>query len=342
MLDFDIKEQFLVMRQALAPLQLSRWQMTKLLVAQIFRQMSTTQLIIIAAPFVLLTAYFLDALFRRRPKVDLPLVGGTKDHTNDFQAVVEEGRRLYPHTPYLVQASGVTYVVFPATAWDEIKRLPQSVASTQEFFRIMLYGDYTNIGTETDALIKTIGVDLARGVPLKVHRRQQDCQKAFDTTIGHCPEWKPVTILMAMFNIIATMNACSFVGRELGESDTWVKTVQRFPIDPKHWEKPDVYDDLRHFNLRHKDGNDSRHLFVTTGPDSPNFGDGTQSCPGRLFASSTIKIALTYMLLNYDIKLKDGEGRPKKVSMPNGSWAPDFKADVLFKSRRAEESFYVS
>ena len=421
----------------------------------------------------------------------------------------------------------------------------------------MIYGKYTNIGTETDALIKTIGVDLARGVSIKVHARQRDTQEAFKSTVGHCTDWKAVPILAAMFNIIATTNACSIVGRELGSSNEWVKAVQNFPmavmiaaftlsrcpgfirsilapllflpsmylqwrmkrmlapvieadmeayhaapdkreyltakkdgkvpftgwlmsrykpgdasikqitidylitsfestpssaatlynivadlavqpdtvtllrqeiatvikdgklplthlgelkkmdsvmresirmnpfslckitpnrrnctavlkamvvslyrvakkpfqvsngvtipagtmicvdshhinLDPNFWEKPEVYDALRHYNLRNRDGNDSRHLFATTGPDSPNFGDGTQSCPGRHFASSTIKIALTYMLMNYDIKLKEGEGRPKKVSMPNGSWAPDFNAEVLFKSRREKESYDVS
>ena len=94
MLDFDIKEQYLVIRQALAPLRLTRWQITKLLVAQIFRQISRVQLALLSIPILLSTALVLHYFLRPKTKLDLPLVGGTKDHTHDFQAVVEEGRRL--------------------------------------------------------------------------------------------------------------------------------------------------------------------------------------------------------------------------------------------------------
>ena len=46
----------------------------------------------------------------------------------------------------------------------------------------------------------------------------------------------------------------------------------------------------------------------------PNWGDGTQAWTGRFFANSAIEVCLAHLLLNYNVKLKDGQARPKMVS----------------------------
>ena len=54
--------------------------------------------------------------------------------------------------------------------------------------------------------------------------------------------------------------------------------------------------------------------------------------PGRFFAAVELKIALAYMVLNYDMKFEDGRSRP-----PNVFWATAVHAApntmVLFKAR---------
>nr|QJY30858.1 ent-kaurene oxidase [Discosia rubi] len=100
------------------------------------------------------------------------------------------------------------------------------------------------------------------------------------------------------------------------------------------WDKPEVFDGLRHYKARQEPQNENRFKFANLGSDAPGWGDGLQACPGRMFADNTIKIALTHLLLNYEFKLIPGEGKPKKQSMPNGSIMPDLKAKVLFKSRK--------
>ncbi len=53
---------------------------------------------------------------------------------------------------------------------------------------------------------------------------------------------------------------------------------------------------------------------------------------GRHFAATEIKIVLAHLLRNYDIKLRDGEGRP--ANKIDEFWiVPDQKAEVLFRSR---------
>ena len=442
------------------------------------------------------------------------------------------------------------YIVYPASYFDEIKRLPDTQASAQDFFYKVTYGEYTHIGTETDAMWKTIGVDLARSVPAKVPAKQQDARIAFEKFVGYAPEWKAVNIFNAFMNIVATTNACSFVGREVGTAE-WPQAVQRLPmavyvavltlswiprvlrpifkpllfipalriqkgmrnilkpviqkdmldyesapdkreilkvrdeaklpftawlmsrykpaeateyqlatdylvtafestvstavtlynivadlavspelqeelreelneiltdgklpatnlkelkkmdsvmretfrmnpfalctcmsvfnsqryrsanalgyvvslyrvtrqpiklskgptipagtilcVDSHHinasptlFPSPEKYDPHRFLKKRSLTGAENRHQFVSTGPEDPNWGDGNQACPGRFFANSTIKVCLTHVLMNYDLKMRDGEGRAKPTTMPNGSWAPDMNAHVLFKSR---------
>jgi gliotoxin biosynthesis cytochrome P450 monooxygenase len=75
-----------------------------------------------------------------------------------------------------------------------------------------------------------IAVDLTRSIPAKVREKQEHCRRAFDRTIGACPEWKEVELFPAMMRTIAQTNACTFVGDELGTSERWIKSVERYPM----------------------------------------------------------------------------------------------------------------
>ena len=155
----------------------------------------------------------------------LSFLCGVDEMRRSFWLILEK----YPDSPYIVNASGLQYIVYPATYFDEIKRLPDTQASAQDFFYKVTYGQYTHIGTETDAMWKTIGVDLARSVPAKVPSKQQDARIAFEQFIGYSPDWKPVKTFDAFMNIVATTNACSFVGREVA-TGKWSKLVQQLPM----------------------------------------------------------------------------------------------------------------
>ncbi|KAL8396743.1 hypothetical protein RB594_003718 [Gaeumannomyces avenae] len=63
-----------------------------------------------------------------------------------------------------------------------------------------------------------------------------------------------------------------------------------------------------------------------------NFGAGKHSCPGRFFAGTEIKMLLAYFLLHYDMKLKDGEQRPKRfvVMMSKGA---NPEGEIMFRRR---------
>ncbi|KAK4224106.1 cytochrome P450, partial [Podospora fimiseda] len=103
---------------------------------------------------------------------------------------------------------------------------------------------------------------------------------------------------------------------------------------PELWENPETFDPMRFLKLRQKPGQENMHQFTSLGADSPGWGDGLQACPGRAFAGNTLKIILTELLINYDIKLPEGKGKPGRNSMPNGSMAPDMNARILIRKRQ--------
>jgi len=136
----------------------------------------------------------------------------------------------YPNAPYKIKSGGIEMVVYPATIWDEVKRLPDTIASAQDFFYASIHGSWTHVGTEFDSLWKVVAIDLARSIPSKVREKQQHCGRAFDKTIGPCPEWKEVELFSAIMRAIAQTNACTFVGDELGTSEHWIRSVERYPM----------------------------------------------------------------------------------------------------------------
>jgi cytochrome P450 len=71
---------------------------------------------------------------------------------------------------------------------------------------------------------------------------------------------------------------------------------------------------------------------VSTSSDYLLFGHGKHACPGRFFAVNELKIILSQVLLDYDVKFE------KEGAFPEPSWfgtalVPDGKAEVMFKAR---------
>ena len=54
--------------------------------------------------------------------------------------------------------------------------------------------------------------------------------------------------------------------------------------------------------------------------------------PGRFFAANELKAMLAHILLNYDVKIANGGGRPENMWFGRSS-LPNTKAEVLFRKR---------
>ncbi|KAK2624907.1 hypothetical protein QTJ16_006100 [Diplocarpon rosae] len=101
---------------------------------------------------------------------------------------------------------------------------------------------------------------------------------------------------------------------------------------PVYYDDPETFDPMRHYRKRQQPGHETRHQFVSNGPDFLFWGDGPQVCPGKTFANHNIKIVIAHLLLNYDMEL-DPPGRPAKLFMPNGATRPSLTVALKIRPR---------
>ncbi|KAF4627737.1 hypothetical protein G7Y89_g10414 [Cudoniella acicularis] len=105
------------------------------------------------------------------------------------------------------------------------------------------------------------------------------------------------------------------------------------------YKPPSEFDGMRFYKLRAMEGKENKHQFVTTAPDSLNFGYGNHACPGRFFASNEIKIVLIELLKNWefrlkgDVELKGGADKRPKNFFTEAGVSPNPFAEIEFKRR---------
>jgi hypothetical protein len=101
------------MRQAFAPMRLSRWQLAKLFAAQIHRDNPVAAKVGVVL-FVVGFFWIVTVLTRPRrldKELGLPLIGGSRTLKNDFAAVVERGRQMVSWTNPLGQSLSMLTVL---------------------------------------------------------------------------------------------------------------------------------------------------------------------------------------------------------------------------------------
>lgn len=74
--------------------------------------------------------------------------------------------------------------------------------------------------------------------------------------------------------------------------------------DPSIYPNSSAYNGYRFLRLRQS--GDAGAALASTSPQHIAFGMGKALCPGRLFASNEVKIALSKILLTYDVKMPEG------------------------------------
>ena len=109
-------------------------------------------------------------------------------------------------------------------------------------------------------------------------------------------------------------------------------------FDPASYADPRTFDGLRFYNLRRlsQAEDEKKHQLTSVTKTEMQFGGGRHACPGRWFASHQIKMVLAAVIGRYEVKLKDGQGRPKSIVFQTNQF-PDTKAEILFKDRKCGE-----
>ena len=106
--------------------------------------------------------------------------------------------------------------------------------------------------------------------------------------------------------------------------------------DDRYYASANTFDPFRFFRMRKQSDEDANRWQLTSISDtSLNFGAGKHACPGRFFAGNEIKMVLSYLLLQFDLKLKDGQERPKAMTLMMTK-TPNPKGEVLFRRRSVE------
>lgn len=109
--------------------------------------------------------------------------------------------------------------------------------------------------------------------------------------------------------------------------------------DPSYYPDPERFDGLRFYRLRQeaeKEGSVAakvRHQFVATSKTQVQFGLGRHACPGRWFAGHVIKMVVASVLLDYDLKFRDGEERPGTFLFQTTNM-PHPKTRILLKRKK--------
>lgn len=130
-------------------------------------------------------------------------------------------------------------------------------------------------------------------------------------------------------------------------------------MDPETFPEPEKFDAARFLRLREQPGEENRHQFVTTHSSHMSFGHGTYSrcsslntnflgtdrdivgnhaCPGRFFASNEIKIALSFLLIKYEMRfppLAPGE-KPQVTEMMMETNTVSMPIKVEIRRRKEE------
>lgn len=105
--------------------------------------------------------------------------------------------------------------------------------------------------------------------------------------------------------------------------------------DPENYSDPKAFDGFRFERMRKQEGENLKHQIVTLDLEYILFGHGRHACPGRFFVATELKVMLAHVLLNYDVKMPNGRGRPANWEIGNTS-VPDPRAEVMFRKRREE------
>lgn len=104
--------------------------------------------------------------------------------------------------------------------------------------------------------------------------------------------------------------------------------------DPAVTPDPEAFEPMRYYELRKRPGEENKHQFSNADRTALNFGHGKNACPGRFFASLEIKMLLTRLLMEYDVKLPKGKGRPANFTA-HEFLVPDMNVHVLCRKRRS-------
>ena len=119
-------------------------------------------------------------------------------------------------------------------------------------------------------------------------------------------------------------------GMKLPKGAHVLMAINPIQFEDPRLEQPEVFDGYRYYKMRQNPENANRFQLASTDAYNLHFGHGAHACPGRFLATNVIKLIIAHLLMNYDMRFPDGQGRPPNVaaheySFPNPEGVVEFK-----------------
>ncbi|KAK8013412.1 hypothetical protein PG991_009005 [Apiospora marii] len=157
--------------------------------------------------------------------------------------------------------------------------------------------------------------------------------KKMDSFIKESQRMNPLGLTTMMRVVMDPKGLKLSTGHTIPYGETVSGPNHAVNFNPVTYPNPHEFDGFRFSRLREIPGNETKYQLISTSTEHINFGHGINACPGRFFASTEIKIMLSYLIQKYDIKLKPGTKRPANV-YTGTVVLPDMEAQILFKTRK--------
>nr|A0A1E1FFN3.1 RecName: Full=Cytochrome P450 monooxygenase prhN; AltName: Full=Paraherquonin biosynthesis cluster protein N [Penicillium brasilianum]BAV69315.1 PrhN [Penicillium brasilianum] len=147
-----------------------------------------------------------------------------------------------------------------------------------------------------------------------------------DSVLKETQRLKPVSI--------ATEDVTFSDGLVIPKGSLVMMSCHNMREDSVTYPNPLEFDGHRFRKMRESPTNGAMAHLVSSSQHHMGFGIGTHSCPGRFFIAAGLKLTLSQILLNYDLRLSDPS---ENVTQNQGLFLmPNFKAKVEVRRREPE------
>lgn len=155
--------------------------------------------------------------------------------------------------------------------------------------------------------------------------------KKLDSFIKESQRMDPITVMTVQRKVLKSLTLSD--GTYIPKGTLTSVAAEAVSADPTNYTNPDQFDGQRFYDLCQESPElEKSSQFYSTSKSHLHFGTGRHACPGRWLASHEIKLVVLAFMERYEIKLKEGEGRPKNLRYQSLN-APNPTGEILLKSR---------
>ncbi|KAL9095449.1 MAG: hypothetical protein Q9165_002320 [Trypethelium subeluteriae] len=193
--------------------------------------------------FLTLSLLYYFSFPSKSKSLDVPSYdGNVTPYGVEFLSTIERASAEHPDSIFRLNTANYDTLVLPPKYIDEVKAAPEAKFSIGAELYTRNLGRYTLIGTvgRAHGFVNSIRQDLNRNLALTFPTLQAETEYAASTSIGDCPEWKPIAVYPVALRMVALLTGRVFIGPQLSRNEEWIgasiqTTVDTFSGSFKLW-----------------------------------------------------------------------------------------------------------